>query len=53
MFHVYSGQSVGGSSVRLRRVPAEPERHPEALGLSGADFWTRGVAAGGGPLQTG
>lgn len=53
MLLVYPGQSVGGSSVRLRRVPAESECHPEALGLFGAHFWTRGFAPGGGPLQTG
>lgn len=53
VYILYIGQSVGGSSVRLRRVPVEFECHPEALGLSGAHFWTRGIAPGGGPLQTG
>lgn len=52
-YDVYLGQSVGDSLVRLGRVPAESECHPETMGLSGAHFWTRGIASGGGPLQKG
>lgn len=49
---VCAGQLVGDSSVRLGRVSAESERHPAALGLSGAHLRPRGAAAGGGALQT-
>lgn len=52
-YDVYLGQTVGDSLVRLGRVPAESECHPEKMGLSGAHFWTRGIASGGGPLQKG
>lgn len=47
------GQSVavGNPTGRPRRVPPEPQHHPEEVGLLGAHIWAWGVATGTGPLS--
>ena len=47
------GGAVGDAAVRPGRVPAQPQLHPEEVGLPGAHLRPRGLAQGAGALQEG
>lgn len=55
LLHALPGQSVavGNPAGRPRRVPPEPQHHPEEVGLPRAHIWAWGVATGTGPLSEG